>query len=124
MTYELIYEKWLEWKPKIVVLGCLILCFVSGYGAGRGEQRRSPVRQSYINYNTNGGATKNRPRTDTTPNDNLIEALDCPVKGNIGSGGTKTYHISGGAFYNRTTPEECFPDETSALAKGYKKSSR
>lgn len=124
MTYELIYEKWLEWKPKIVVLGCLILCFVSGYGAGRGEQGRVARSLTPVNYSTDRARIKTKTQTTTKPTKLSTNEMDCPVKGNIGAGGSKTYHVSAGAFYNRTTPEECFPDETTALAKGYKKSSR
>ena len=50
----------------------------------------------------------------------------CPsthsVKGNIGS--EKIYHVSGGAYYSRTIPEECFASTTDAAAAGYRASTR
>jgi hypothetical protein len=45
------------------------------------------------------------------------------IKGNIGSSG-KIYHMPGGAFYDRTSAEECFDTEAQAKAAGYRKSAR
>ncbi len=45
-----------------------------------------------------------------------------PVKGNIGS--EKVYHSPTGAYYKRTTPEECFASAADAAAAGYRASSR
>lgn len=53
---------------------------------------------------------------------------DCPgglpVKGNVSQKGDRIYHVPGGAFYAKTFPEECFPDEQSAERAGYRKSRR
>lgn len=49
---------------------------------------------------------------------------DRPIKGNVASSGEKIYHVPGGAFYDRTDPEECFASETEAQAAGYRPSQR
>jgi micrococcal nuclease len=53
---------------------------------------------------------------------------DCPsgqpVKGNVSQKGDRIYHVPGGAFYAKTFPEECFPDEQSAGRAGYRESRR
>ncbi|GAA2105963.1 hypothetical protein [Brevibacterium salitolerans] len=50
---------------------------------------------------------------------------DCPawapIKGNADS---MIYHVKGGAFYDRTNPEECFRTEAAAKAAGYRRSKR
>jgi len=48
----------------------------------------------------------------------------CYIKGNIGSGGSKIYHMPGGAFYERTNPEMCFDTEAEAQTAGFRKSQR
>ncbi|MEK9180672.1 MAG: hypothetical protein AAB871_00365 [Patescibacteria group bacterium] len=50
---------------------------------------------------------------------------DCKgkIKGNIGASG-KIYHMPGGAFYDRTTPEMCFDTEAQAKVAGFRKSQR
>lgn len=46
-----------------------------------------------------------------------------PVKGNrTTSSGEWLYHLRGGAFYDRTRPEECFANEADARAAGYRAS--
>ncbi|WP_052460570.1 cell wall-binding repeat-containing protein [Microbacterium gorillae] len=44
-----------------------------------------------------------------------------PIKGNADS---MLYHVPGGAFYDRTKPEECFATEAAARAAGYTRSKR
>lgn len=44
-----------------------------------------------------------------------------PIKGNASS---MIYHVPGGAFYDRTKPEQCFATESAARAEGYRKSQR
>jgi endonuclease YncB( thermonuclease family) len=58
-------------------------------------------------------------------NDNL----QCPIKGNIGKGGARIYHVPGGAYYSRTKINEgkgerwfCLEDE--ARAAGWRRSKR
>lgn len=46
------------------------------------------------------------------------------IKGNINSRGEKIYHMPGGAYYERTNPEEWFQTETEAQNAGYRKSQR
>ncbi|MDP9372908.1 MAG: hypothetical protein M3Q65_10765 [Chloroflexota bacterium] len=48
-----------------------------------------------------------------------------PIKGNLTtSSGDAIYHVPGGAFYDRTIPEECFATEADARAAGYRRSQR
>lgn len=47
-----------------------------------------------------------------------------PVKGNQNSKGEWIYHVPGGAFYERTAPEECFVNAAAAKAAGYRASQR
>lgn len=46
-----------------------------------------------------------------------------PIKGNQGSNG-KIYHVPGGAYYEKTNPEECFATAAAAQAAGYRASQR
>lgn len=49
---------------------------------------------------------------------------DCPkgqIKGNIGTSGSRVYHLPGGSFYNRTKAEACFKTESEAQAAGFRK---
>ena len=46
------------------------------------------------------------------------------IKGNINSKGEKIYHVPGGAYYDRTDPEEWFFTEEDARAAGYRPSKR
>lgn len=84
---------------------------------------------STVNYTTNQDEAKNleipskdSPASSTTPNP--LDLDNCTsVKGNI-SGTSKTYHIPGGSFYDRTTPEMCFATEAEAQSAGFAKSSK
>jgi hypothetical protein len=130
MNYEQVKEKIALLKPVFVLAACFVLVFVVGFGIGRydREQRRLEFSQQ-INYSTKEDEEANIPQPEkatTTPAVMGAETGkgDCPVKGNIGSKGKKTYHIIGGAFYDRTNPEQCFKTETEARAAGFVKSSR
>lgn len=119
-----------EHKPKLVILACLVVAFVSGYGAGTNDMNKFKTSRRQINYTTTKGnkpsPTTNTKTTSTNTATTSSEPTlpdDCPIKGNIGSG-KKTYHIRGGAFYDRTNPEMCFNTESEAVAAGFIKSSR
>lgn len=45
-----------------------------------------------------------------------------PIKGNRSSSGEWIYHVPGGQFYERTSPEECFATARDAQAAGYRAS--
>ena len=63
--------------------------------------------------------------TVTYPNRVTVSGGSCPawapIKGNASS---MIYHVPGGAFYNRTNPEECFRTTAAAVAAGYRASKR
>lgn len=113
-------EKFGKWKPLIIQGLVLCICFGSGYMAGRGEESvlRRDLNQSNYNkkqaINTSTKAKEHSPTTQT----------NCSIKGNISSTGKKTYHLPGGAFYKRTTAEQCFDTEQDAISAGFVKSSR
>ena len=123
-------DAWTEYKPKVILIAVLIVIFISGYGAGRGERNGTkPVRRQ-LNYTTNTTARPSPSPTKITKNvspkisnTNRQSTAECHIKGNVGSG-KKTYHIPGGAFYNRTNAELCFNTEEEAQAAGFTKSSR
>ena len=46
------------------------------------------------------------------------------IKGNINRQGERIYHVPGGAYYNKTDPEEWFFTEEEAQAAGYRPSKR
>lgn len=46
------------------------------------------------------------------------------IKGNINRQGERIYHVPGGAYYNKTNPEEWFFTEEEAQAAGYRPSKR
>lgn len=88
---------------------------------------------STVNYTTNKDETKNldssskdNPATNpagATTSNSLDPANCTDIKGNI-SGTSKTYHVPGGSFYDRTTPEMCFATEAEAQSAGFAKSSK
>lgn len=48
-----------------------------------------------------------------------------PIKGNrTTTSGEWIYHVPGGAYYDRTLPEECFATEVDAQVAGYRRSLR
>ncbi len=46
------------------------------------------------------------------------------IKGNLGSGNDRVYHIPTGSFYKRVAAEICFDNEKQAVAAGFRKSGR
>lgn len=81
------------------------------------------------NKNTADTTNVNTPSKQKTASNkrqagDLGTTTNCPVKGNISSTGNKIYHVVGGAFYARVKPEQCFNDEATAKAAGFRKSSR
>ncbi len=119
MNKDFINEKWLEMKPKIVVLICLVGAFISGYAVG--NFGGSPPARRQLNYTTN---PVNKPLEKVEAKKPLNTApkqgSECPIKGSS----SKIYHVKGGAFYDRTTGVICFNTEAEAEAAGYRKSSR
>lgn len=132
MTYEDI-KLWVgepENKKKLVWTACLVVMFFVGFGTGKYQKpSRSEAQNVQSNYTTKKPEKPSPVATEavvtvvagTTTPANLV---DCPVKGNIASGGKKTYHVKSGAFYERTKPEQCFDTEAEAKTAGYTKSQR
>ncbi|MGM7697381.1 cell wall-binding repeat-containing protein [Microbacterium sp. A84] len=61
-----------------------------------------------------------QPRPERTkPIDGWTCPTWAPIKGNASS---MIYHVPGGAFYEKTNPEECFANEGAAQRAGYRKS--
>lgn len=80
-----------------------------------------PKSQSPAPSTANTSTLENKAAVGTT----ILDPANCTaIKGNI-SGSSKTYHVPGGSFYERTTsPEMCFATELEAQTAGFKKSSR
>jgi hypothetical protein len=108
---------------------CLI--FLLGFGTGRGVRQLDAAPSATAtqsNYPTKTqknpeGADAGAKKTPAVVSKKPLEEKNCPIKGNISSK-AKIYHIKGGAFYDRTNPEQCFNTEAEAQAAGFKKSSR
>ncbi len=90
-----------------------------------------PVQnQIQLDYSTEQAKSQNanindEPKPTVNPVDSInLDPANCSaIKGNV-SGNNKTYHVPGGSFYDRTTPEMCFSTEAEAQAAGFNKSSR
>jgi hypothetical protein len=118
-------KKYLDKKklqPFAIAGLCFLAVFIAGYGTGRSASFESQaVATRSLNYTTNAkskpkAAETAQPAGESKPH----EGDDCYIKGSK----SKTYHIPGGAFYERTNPSACFASEEEAVAAGYKKSSR
>lgn len=107
---------WSKWK----LLGLVILLqagsFTAGLYSGHTYWSKPSVQVIQPNYST---TETSQPDTQTT----TTSGSTCPIKGNI-SGKNKIYHVSGGAFFDRTQEEMCFQTEAEAEAAGFTKSSR
>ena len=134
------YQELKDWvgekeNQKILVLAlAFLLTFLVGYGAGSFVK---PSKQNSLKtYSNNNIKPQNKLEADNSKigvgpvslpatSSSTPKALEeCLVKGNIGSGGSKVYHIKGGSFYNRVKPEMCFKTEDQAHVAGFIKSSR
>ena len=90
-----------------------------------------PVQnQIQLDYSTEQPKSQNTSiNNDSNPTVNPVDSINLDpancsaIKGNV-SGSNKTYHVPGGSFYDRTTPEMCFATEAEAQAAGFTKSSR
>lgn len=95
---------------------------VSRLGASRTVVLGGPSVVSDASAKNTECAPPAPPRPDRTK---PIDGWTCPdwapIKGNASS---MIYHVPGGAFYERTNPEECFADEGAAQRAGYRKSKR
>jgi hypothetical protein len=128
--YEKIKTYLEENRQLFILIACFVLVFISGFATGRViPQDTGNVSSSQQNYNTKeprvleaktAAETKKTPEAGEAKEDNK----DCPVKGNISAKGARTYHVVGGAFYDKTNPEQCFSSEEEAITAGFKRSSR
>lgn len=122
-------------KPLAIAGVCFLAVFIAGFGTGRvtnGGTSGATEKRSLTNYTTNKEDKTKSNNTNTAPKAESnsspspkttvapVDQANCYIKGSK----SKTYHIPGGAFYERTTPAACFNSEEEAVAAGYKKSSR
>jgi hypothetical protein len=136
-------NNWFIEKKKLWrILGGSLLIFAVGFGNGYLLGSGQKIASKRLNYTTNPTAgkgteaiadTNTKPqsaaKTSSTSKQTTAATKSgadgfCYIKGNIASGGKKTYHMPGGSFYDRTTPEQCFSSEAEAKAAGFTKSSR
>ncbi len=110
---------------KLKLFGLIILvCGITfGFGVSVGSKLYPNKNKNQSNYTTNKESSQKT--ENKKPVNNITGAGDtnCLIKGNI-SGQKKTYHVVGGAFYDRTTAELCFDSEQEAIDAGFNKSSR
>jgi hypothetical protein len=78
----------------------------------------------FITFYSTGIASELDPR-GIPPLDEWTCPKSHPIKGNINTRKeTMIYHAPGGAYYNKTKPEQCFVSEKDAKAAGFRKSKR
>ncbi len=92
--------------------------FAMGYWIANGTTPKFK-QQPLDNYTTK----QSEPPKENNTHAQTSISEQCTVKGNISSK-NKIYHVPGGSFYDRTTPEMCFSTEAEAEAAGFTKSSR
>lgn len=139
MNYDEMKTWAVENKTKLVVGVCFVLVFFVGFGAGRYQRaQRRDLLKPQSNYTTQAAALPqgqaapvSQTQDQVAPAGTVAGAATsttasgtCKIKGNISSSGGKIYHVPGGAFYDRTNPEQCFNTEAEAVAAGFRKSSR
>lgn len=133
LDFEKIKEKF---RPLGIATICFVAVFTAGFGVGKnygsgGVVNPPSLRSDNTNYNTNAATeTKSKepePSADKSPEKSSDKAIpnsatlgECNIKGSK----SKTYHMPGGSFYDRTSAAQCFETEEEAVAAGYKKSSR
>lgn len=135
MDYKNIKEKVIDNKPLLIYCACVLASFFIGLGVGKSLESKPQLnRDQYDNYNTLNAPkkveetkAKEQPKpvlTATPTTANQASPQTCTkIKGNISSK-SKIYHMPGGAFYEKTQPEQCFATEAEAQAAGFVKSKR
>lgn len=121
MDKELLKDKLIEHKPKLILLACLAVAFIAGYGAGTFETKGNQSHRQ-LNYTTKEGSPPT-PTSIPKPTESVVKGSAdsaCKIKGSK----SKLYHMPDGSFYDRTTPVQCFNTEAEAVAAGFTKSSR
>jgi hypothetical protein len=133
MQYSELKEKWEKNKNPVIVGIGFLLVFLLGFGVGSYDKNEKQIKRFQANYTTK---LKNSPVTEKPETDALNTEITkagqtnstvnekCVVKGNISAKGKKTYHVVGGAFYEKTKAEQCFNTEAEARSAGFTKSSR
>ncbi|MBX4187944.1 MAG: hypothetical protein KW793_02290 [Candidatus Doudnabacteria bacterium] len=86
------------------------------------ETAFAPLNNSPVE-SVNQSGTGNNSINPAAVQPTLGDCTSIQIKGNIGSSGSKVYHMPGGSFYNRTKAEACFNSEDEAKAAGFRKSS-
>jgi hypothetical protein len=141
ITYEQI-KIWCQEKENqknLLIAGCFVIIFLVGFGAGNFvKHNKQKTAKTYPNNSTQtakkpvvlgaqtvdgGEAIVEQPKAEQV-NNSTTQVVNCPIKGNIASGGKKIYHMKGGSFYNRVKEEMCFNTETEAKGAGFVKSSK
>ncbi len=148
MSYEQIKTFVSDHRTQVHGLLVLVVVFFIGVGVGKiSNTQNSKATKSYLEYNTNSPAktikadapkeavldaatatptpaiTPEATPSNTAATTPAKPSTNCIVKGNVSSK-DKIYHVKGGAFYDRVTPELCFATEAEAKLAGFRKSSR
>jgi hypothetical protein len=127
-NYEEIKAFLSENKNSFVLGACFVLVFLVGFGTGGYVKESRPyIPKSISNYTTQIAKTPTVLGANTAVKGIVATSTPdakCLIKGNISTAGKKIYHITGGAFYAKVHPEQCFNTEADAVAAGFVKSSR
>jgi hypothetical protein len=113
----------------VLVIGYLLvagLAFSLGkISASKHQAPEIRIEQAFTPLNnTAETAPEQLESGNNSSNPGSVAGANCQagqIKGNI-SGTSKVYHMPGGSFYNRTTPEQCFNTEAEAVTAGFRKS--
>ena len=104
------------------LLECALLLFLllakrslTDYTTNKADNTKTPAAHSGP---TNAETAAPLPKQ--APANTALDPNNCYIKGSK----SKTYHMPGGSFYERTNPAACFSTEEEAQAAGYRKSSR
>lgn len=96
----------------------------SSSGTGSSESRSSTSSNKSSSTKPTLTTVEPIPKATTNTSSNTSSSDKKLIKGNINSKGEKIYHVPGGAYYNKTNPEEWFKTEAEAEAAGYRESKR
>lgn len=114
--------QWLANGASISGATASTLTLTPALGGKKVSVRITGTQSGYLAASTTSRPTAAVTTPTRTPS---IDGWKCPswapIKGNASS---MIYHMPGGAFYDRTNPEECFSSESAARAAGYRKALR
>ncbi len=129
-------RKILDYQQTIILIVGYLLILALGFGLGEiASIKQTPpkvlVEEAFLPPNNSENLTPAQSSPAAETNTKLPLAIisqtgecDGKIKGNIGSGNDRVYHVPNGSFYKRVVAEVCFSTEAEAITAGFRKSSR